>query len=171
MKANTGFTLIELLVSLIILTIIVSHAYSGMHRFSQRLKIQTIANDLRQNLNLARSSAITQKRKTIICPSNNGKNCDSKGDWNHGWLVFIDKNHNKTYDKQDQALNYYDFKQTITIDNSQHRKKLVYQRNGFSSGSNTTFSICSTSNDIPAISVIVSNTGRARIAKSTSHKC
>ncbi len=85
-----GLTLVELMITLAIAGILIATAAPSMREFIQNNRSATQINELQATLNLARSEAIKRNTGITVCKSSNGSSCS--GDWQDGWIVFIDSN-------------------------------------------------------------------------------
>ncbi len=90
MKKQSGFTLIELMVTLVVAGILYSVAGSSLQNTVAEKQLVASANDLLSALHIARSEAIKLNRRVTICESSDGASCDTTGNWEDGWIVFVD---------------------------------------------------------------------------------
>jgi len=102
MKKQRGFTLIELLITIVVSTILVALAVPAFHNFVQNNRITAQVNELVTALTLVRSEAIKRKQTVSICSSSNTTSCT--GNWDQGWIVFVDDNSNGIKNGADQIL-------------------------------------------------------------------
>jgi len=61
-------------------------------------------------LQLARSEAVTRSARVTVCkrdPADPNK-CAATGNWDNGWLVFVDENNNATVAKPDNILRVHE---------------------------------------------------------------
>jgi type IV fimbrial biogenesis protein FimT len=93
-----GFSLVELLIVLAIASILLTMAVPSFRTLIQNLQVTTAVNDLFAAINLARSEAI--KRGTRV----NLTTVDPEGNWENGWVVFIDNNENLKPDAGDEII-------------------------------------------------------------------
>ncbi|WP_163836215.1 GspH/FimT family pseudopilin [Spartinivicinus ruber] len=100
-KKTTGFTLIELMVTIAVLAIIAGIGIPSMSNFIDNNRMNSAKDRLAAAISLARSNAITNNTKTIICglKTANASECSDTGEWRFGWMVFSDENNNDQYDK------------------------------------------------------------------------
>lgn len=89
-SANRGFTLIELLVSLSVLAILMGLAVPSFRATIAANQLTSRTNELVSALNMARSEAIRRGSRVTLCKSSTGTSCSSTGDWEQGWVVFVD---------------------------------------------------------------------------------
>ncbi|MFV1972115.1 MAG: GspH/FimT family pseudopilin [Thiohalobacterales bacterium] len=102
MKKQRGFTLIELLITIVVATILVVLAVPAFHNFVQNNRITAQVNELVTALTLVRSEAVKRKQTVSICSSSNTTSCT--GNWDQGWIVFVDDNSNGIKNGADQIL-------------------------------------------------------------------
>ncbi|MBT4837633.1 MAG: prepilin-type N-terminal cleavage/methylation domain-containing protein [Methylococcales bacterium] len=162
-----GFSLIELLVTMSIITTTASMSVSPLNHLYQQSKIDTAVDSFSHSLQLARSEAIKNRQKIIMCPLSKsfGNSCANNSIWNHGWLIYIDSNSNKKLDDKDIILKRVHLSANINITSSASRKRVIYRSIGMSPGSNTTVTFCDPQANISPSAVILSNTGRPRFSK------
>lgn len=162
-KRPAGFTLVELLATTSILAIVAGIALSPMSALLERHRASTAAFALVAHMQLARMAAVHRGRRTVLCPSSDGADCDAGTDWSPGWLLFVDHDGNRQVDANDDILRV-DREPTsrhLRIVSNAGRQQLRYLPDGTSGGSNLTLSICSQRGEVLA-RVIVNNVGRPR---------
>ena len=89
-----GMTVLEMLVTMAIAVILLG---VGVPSFSSAIlssRLSTQASDVFGALQRARSEAITRATPVTVCKSASGTSCTSLGNWEDGWIVFIDGNAN-----------------------------------------------------------------------------
>src|SRR3569832_1169297 len=87
---SRGFTLVELLVTISIATILVTLAVPSFSDFVKNYRMITQTNDFVTALNVARSEAILRGNRITLYKNNDGAGCVSGGNWEQGWIVFVD---------------------------------------------------------------------------------
>jgi len=92
MKKNSGFTLIELMITLAIVAILLTVGVPSLKTFMQGNQLVAATNELVSALHVARSEAIKHNVRVSVCESSDGANCTATGNWENGWIVFIDGN-------------------------------------------------------------------------------
>lgn len=89
---NKGFTLVELLVTLAVAAIVLIVGVPGYQNLTANQHSVASINELVTAMNLARSHALKTGKHVTVCRSNNGSTCNEEtGNWNEGWIVFVNK--------------------------------------------------------------------------------
>jgi type IV fimbrial biogenesis protein FimT len=99
-----GFTLIELMITVAILAILAGLGAPAMQRFIVNNRLTTAANDMMTIIAYARSEAIRRGSIVTICKSSNGTSCTTSGNWDQGWIAFVDTDGDATVDSGEQIL-------------------------------------------------------------------
>lgn len=170
-RSSPGFTLHEMLVSLLISS---SLALGGISMWSmlQENELTVATNELVTHLALARSEAVTRPGRVRVCPSADQANC-SKPDadytfWQHGWLVYADENGDGKPQAAEIVRVHPGVSKRLVIRTSRARRGVIYQPIGTAGGSTITFAVCSARDSARGRYVTVSNSGRARVSRTTT---
>jgi len=165
-----GYTLLELLVTVSLMTITILLAIPSWLDWINTAETATQVNQLIAAINFARSEAIKRNTPVSMCQSVDGKRCS--GNWNDGYLIFINK------DKADQipaAANRLRFYRHLSS-----RGMLIWHGKGMFNISplgylfvqNSVFSYCPKNKDPRfAREIIISTTGRIRVSKQLMWPC
>lgn len=100
---TSGFTLIELMVTIAVLAVLTTIAFPSFQSSMRSNRVATASNQLIALISFARSEAVRSKSLTQLCTSADGTTCS--GDWNDGWLVWVDRNDSGVFNA-DEALRY-----------------------------------------------------------------
>ncbi|HDY86396.1 hypothetical protein LCGC14_0553970 [marine sediment metagenome] len=160
---NKGFTLVELMITLAIAAILVGLAAPSFNDLIKDSRLTTQINSLTASLNFARSEAIKRAITVTVCKSDDGEECG--GNWNEGWIIYEDINGNGSVDTDDTIIRV---NSALTTGNTlvfPSKNRVTYQPDGFAIGYNSTFTICDDRGYTKAKGLVVSNTGRVRIAE------
>ena len=163
---SKGFTLLELLTVLAISFLLLLLGIPNMRLLLaanlQRSEINTFVT----HFHLARSEAVKRATRTVLCPSDDGAACNGSYNWHGGFIIFADKNANRLRDRDDPLLRIYrdSFESQISINSTSGRRRLTYQADGSSPGSNVTITFCAPDNIIKPKAIIISNVGRPRLS-------
>lgn len=134
LPGHRGFTLIELLVTLGVLTIVLAIAAPDVQAFIRNSRITSQTNDLVTLINLARSQAIHEGHMVELCLSHDQQSCNSNN-WAHGWLVWVDRNDNRSFDADEIArvsapIDYYTTAESNNS-NNQSFDRIAFLPTGF----------------------------------------
>lgn len=88
--SSHGFTLIELLVTVSVLAILLGIAVPGFQGTIASNQLTGRTNEMVSALNLARSEAIRRGTRVTLCKSSTGTSCTTTGNWEQGWITFVD---------------------------------------------------------------------------------
>ncbi|TAN05472.1 MAG: prepilin-type N-terminal cleavage/methylation domain-containing protein [Rhodanobacteraceae bacterium] len=158
-----GFTLTELLITLAIAGILAMIGAPAMGSLLARTRNSSIESAISHSLRHARAAAVMHNARVLVCPSRDGRRCQPDGDWQHGWIVARDADHDGQPDAGVPVIATQAAMPTgARVVTSTGRRKVVFHPNGSAAGSNATFTICH-ARLREGKSVIVSNTGRVRL--------
>ncbi len=167
-RLGFGFTLQELLTTLTVVAAMASLAAPPLQQLIAKNRQSTAMNTFIAALYTTRSEAMKRGARAVLCPSRNGRDCADSGNdetvWSEGYLVFVDQNGNHERDSDEEIVRVFDRVHGIRIRSSQYREYVSYQPNGLARGTNATFQFCSERSAIPIRSLVMSNTGRVRVA-------
>ena len=162
-RRRRGYTLYELLLTLAIASAVISIGVPLFGNIVANQKLRTQSNALFHAIHLARKGSVVRRRVVSICPSLNGSDCASRRDWSAGWIVFVnvDRDSPAVRDANEPVL------QRFEVDAS---TRIVANRQSFSLRStdlratNGTLIFCNRANRGTSRALVVSYTGRPRIA-------
>lgn len=167
-RLSLGFTLQELLTILTVVAAMASLATPPLQLLIAKNRQSAAMNTFIAALYTTRSEAMRRGARAVMCPSRNGRDCAGSGSdetvWSEGYLVFVDQNGNHERDADEEIVRVFDRVHGIRIRSSQYREYVSYQPNGLARGTNATFQFCSERSAIPVRSLVMSNTGRVRVA-------
>ena len=160
--STSGFSLVEALTVMAITTIGLLVGVPSFQGMSERARVSSAMHLLTAHMASARSTAITYRIPTVVCPSNRSGGCRTDGDWSQGWLMFFDKDGNRRPDVREDILRDENapIHPSLRILSSSGRPQLRYLPDGRSSGSNITVRLCR--EDELLAQIIVNNAGRVR---------
>ncbi|MBL1261821.1 MAG: GspH/FimT family pseudopilin [Thiotrichaceae bacterium] len=162
-RNHHGFTLIELVILLAILSIVFHLAAPTFQNIGANSRMTAHINNMVTSFNYARSEAIKRNHNLVICPNDNGS-CAREPHWHNGWLIFIDDNFNREIELGEEIIYVEAAKKNVEITSSRYRRRVVFRSTGYSYGSNASFIFCDQRGSSKARAIVLSNTGRARVA-------
>jgi type IV fimbrial biogenesis protein FimT len=159
-----GFTIVELMTTLAIAAILAAIAAPSFTAIIQDNRLVTQVNELQASIALARSEAIKLNNNVTVCRSSNGSSCT--GNWQNGWIVFSDNDFDGVFDAADldTLLRVHG---PISAGNSITftQNRVIYNGSGLVRGSSDgIFTVCDDRGATSAKAIIISTTGRARLA-------
>lgn len=110
-RLQSGFTLMELLICVAILAVVAAFSIPAFGDLIARQRLTASANEALSVAAHARSEAIRQRERMVICPTLNGTTCSSGSDWTQA-IVFVDMNRNGTRDGNETITRRWDFSDT-----------------------------------------------------------
>ncbi len=130
-----------------------------------RSHTQPAENALEASLMHARETAVIRGVQVIVCPSADARHCDAGDDWQHGWLVATDKDHDRQPDNGTQPLAVFDaLPKGMRIIASRGRPLIVFHPDGSAAGSNAELTQSYRGDQRGGRAVVIANSGRVRIA-------
>jgi len=162
-RRQPGTTLPELLVSLALVATLAAGAVSSFKGILQENRMVAEVNHFVTALQQARSEAVKHGRRVVLCPSLDGSNCSNSEAWTHGWMLFASDN--REHESGEPLLQSgTPLSAGIILHASNHRKRIVYQPDGSSGGSNCTFIFCDTRQVANPRVICLANSGRPRVS-------
>lgn len=165
-RFSKGITLVEMVAVIAIVAITSSIALPGFDHILSSNQQTTSINRFSTSLAQARYYAISYYSSVVLCPSSNLTDCTGGYDWQNGYITFEDDDMDRQRDPNEKIIAVTQKQpNAIQIQTSTGRKKITFHPSGGSLGSNATVKVCSKISEIPGKALILSNTGRARLAK------
>jgi type IV fimbrial biogenesis protein FimT len=162
-----GYTLVELVVGLGVMAVLTAWVVPNFGHFSRNAARSSEVNQFIQAVYLARSEAIKRNGVVSLCPSRDGAACDAGSPWHQGWLVFVnlDRDSPATRDADEELLHAHPPWESGQI--AANRTTLSFRPFG-QSGVTATMIFCDDRGSAEARAVIISQTGRPRLADRSS---
>ena len=159
-----GFTLIEALCCLALLAVVLGWGTPTFREISLNAARSREVSQFVQAVYLARSEAIKRNRVVSLCPSRDGATCGPAGTrWHEGWTVFVN-------DDRDSPANRDDGEMLLRVHVPWNSGQIVANRATLSfrsfgqSGVTATVTFCDRRGPGAARAVIISQSGRPRVA-------
>lgn len=163
-RPNGGYSLYELIMSLGLLAIVLGLGVPSLSYFVADKRLRTQADALFHAVYLARQQSITSRRIITLCPSVDGENCDPEHRWTAGWILFAnrsggDERRRDTgepvvwrHSGSDAPLEIRSNRATYSFRSTERR------------ATNGTITLCDPEDRAPARALVISYTGRPRVA-------
>lgn len=163
-RAAQGFTLTELLITLAIAGVLAMIGAPAMGSLLARTRAASTEAMVANTLRHARSAAVMRNARVLVCPSRDGRRCSAGDDWQHGWIIAQDSDHDGQPDDGAALIMAQAAMPAGTrVTTSLGRGQIAFQPSGCAGGSNVRFTICH-ANAREGREVIVANSGRVRLA-------
>jgi len=163
MRRNRGFTLYELLMTLGLAALLLSIGIPSFTGTLARSRQAVEINVLFHALHLARKESIMRRKVVSLCPSRDSMTCSPGKDWSSGWLLFetADRDSPPEVDPGEVVLRSHRVSDAIRI---QANRRGFTLRATFLRATNGTFVVCDAGDRIRPKGLVVSYTGRPRVA-------
>jgi type IV fimbrial biogenesis protein FimT len=162
-ECNSGFTLIEIMIALAVLSILGTLAIPGFTNLLQDSSRTSAVNAFIHTVFLARSEALKRGEMVSICKSPDGANCNTAGEWNGGWITFVNSDRDEPPQRDaDESL--------LQVQEPWRGGKITANRAAFSFRPHTqgvvngTIVFCDRRGSAAARAVIISHVGRPRVS-------
>ena len=160
---QSGLTLPELLATLSVAMILAVGSTEYLPPILDNTRLVAAVNGFVTALHLARSEAVKHGERVVVCPSRDGNSCGNSKDWNSGWLLF--RSDDRERDADEPLLQTGNpLSSGITMHSGNHRKRIVYQQDGSSGGTNSSFTFCDKRKLARPRVICLSNIGRPRLS-------
>lgn len=164
-----GFTLIELLMTLAVFGILTACAMPAFGNLISSTGARASRSNLITALNTARIFAASKTAHVVVCPSADGRYCGHTTEWQHGWLIFVDADHDDARDDGEELLAVGERQpEGVAILSTAGRTHVDYRPDGSATGSNVTFTVCDRRGAGDASALVINNAGRVRTGEPTA---
>jgi type IV fimbrial biogenesis protein FimT len=175
-KRQHGFTLIELMFTIVVLAVLLGIGVPNFRDFIRNGRLTSAANGLLGDLNFARTEAIKQRSRVVVCAvdASAPDTCLTTGSVFSAWTIFTDADGNSAIDTPaTDVLRRHPRVGDGVVGTPSGALNLVYGASGFVlPGSATQVIFCDarkhlpTTGNIPAArAVVVSAVGRAGVTR------
>jgi type IV fimbrial biogenesis protein FimT len=164
LSATKGFTLLELLITILLIAVLSGLAIPSLAGTLARQRQSVEINALFHAVHQARKESIMRRKVVSICPSLDGETCSPAKDWSRGWLMFENKDRDSppAIDRGEPVLVKHSVSEQIQI--NANRKGFTF-RATFLRATNGTFVVCDPKGRITPKALVISYTGRPRVAR------
>ena len=162
-RQQGGFSLYELLMTLMLAALLLSIGLPSFSSLLARSQQAVEINALFHAFHLARKQSIMRRKVVSLCPSRDGESCLAGTDWSQGWIMFenTDRDSPPRVDPGEIIVRAHDVADSVRITANRQAFTL---RATHKRATNGTFVICDTRNRTAAKGLIISYTGRPRVA-------
>lgn len=166
-RGTRGFALPELLCTLAVAAAVTGWALPSFRDLALDAARAREVNGFVQAVHLARSEAIKRNEVVSLCPSPDGASCAAGSAWEGGWIVFANADHDSpaARDAGEELIRAFPAWPEGSVDSN--RSTLSF-RPFTQSGVTATVTFCDRRGSRAARAVIISQTGRPRVAERSS---
>lgn len=159
-----GYSLYELLMTLGLAIIILGLGVPSFSHLSADKRLLVESNALFHAVHRARQESIVRRRVVTICPSTDARYCDPEGNWSQGWIVFANKGWKglRVRDDDEALISHHRVGETARI---KANRAVFSFRSTHLRATNGTLIVCDRSGRAEPRAVVVSYTGRPRVAR------
>ena len=163
-QRKQGLTLYELLLTLALLAILAAVAAPSFGIYIAKSRQTSEINALFHAVHRARKASIMRRKVVSICPTPDGLQCGSIADWSSGWLLFenSDADAPPRVDAGEPVLAVHPVDAAIGI--SANRRGFTL-RATVKRATNGTLVVCDRTGRAAPRALVISYTGRPRIAR------
>ena len=162
-RDNGGFTLFELLLTVALIGILATVSVPAFSTMLARSRQVTEINSLFHAIHLARKESIRRRQVMTVCASSDGRSCLPDTDWSSGWILFnnTDRDSPPQVDPGESIVRAHTVGESIRITANRRAFTLraTYRR-----ATNGTFVVCDREDRVPPRALVISYTGRPRVA-------
>ena len=155
-----AFTLYELLITLALVAVLVALGTPSFATLAAKSRQSAELNALFHAFHQARKESIMRRRAMALCPSMDGKTCANTKDWSTGWLIFHDAA--GTGLPGDGIVARHEVATTMRVSAN---RRIFTARGTRKRTTNGTFVVCDRRGRTGAKALVISYTGRPRVAE------
>jgi type IV fimbrial biogenesis protein FimT len=128
-----GMTLTELMATLAIVSIATLMAAPMFKSAFTRNRFTSYANEFLSSINLARNEAAKRGFRVVLCKSSDSATCATSGNWEQGWIIFVDADNNGAFTSGEQVLRVHSRLDgsVLLVGNSPLGSAISYTPDGF----------------------------------------
>lgn len=160
MRRQNGWTLVEMVMAMALVAVLAALAVPALGHALARHRVLDADNAFTGALHYARTAAVRNGARVLVCPSQDGRTCLADTRWDRGWLVALDRDHDNQPDASPLLRGKGD--PALRIVSTHGRTRLVFRASGGAPGGNVTFTLCQQRQMDSVRQLVMSNSGRLR---------
>jgi len=163
-KRPAGYSLYELVMTLGLLSIVLGLGLPSLSALVADNALRAETDALFHAMHLARQESIVRRRVVTLCASVDGEYCDADNRWSDGWILFVNDRRLGSDQRSDgePLLRQHTIGEAAVI--MSNRKAFSFRSTELRA-TNGTLVVCDGANRIAPRAVVVSYTGRPRVAR------
>ena len=162
-RSPAGYSLYELLMTLAVVSVILGLGLPSLGRFTADARLRAETGALFHAAHLARKESIAKRRVVTLCPSTDGRYCDPENRWSGGWILFVNdaRRGSGRRDPDEPILLHRSIGGSVLI--MSNRRSYSFRATELRA-TNGSLIFCDSANRAAPRALIVSYTGRPRVA-------
>jgi prepilin-type N-terminal cleavage/methylation domain-containing protein len=161
-----GYSLLELMMTIAVMALVLTlgiPSFAALKaRHAQRVELDALFHAIHQ----ARKASIMRKQVVSLCPTTDGNACDPGHDWSGGFLLFENSDRDEPPELDDGEILLRRHQAGKTLKISANRRGFTL-RATFLRATNGTLVVCDRAGRVAPKALVVSYTGRPRVAAQT----
>lgn len=160
-----GYSLFELLVTLAVAALVLGLGLPSFAHLAADKRLRAETDALFHAVHLARKRSVARHRVVTICPSVDGAFCDTENRWSNGWIVFENAGVSSTGHRsaEEKLLDFHPIESNVDI--RSNRRSFAFRATHLRA-TNGTIVVCDPQGRAASRALVVSYTGRPRVARS-----
>lgn len=164
-----GYSLLELLMTIAIAAMLLTLGLPSFGALKARNAQRVEINALFHAVHLARKGSIMRKQVVSLCPTADGASCSPGRDWSDGFLVFENSDRDEPPELDDDEILLYRHLASPAVKITANRRGFTL-RATFLRATNGTLVVCDRAGRVQPRALVISYTGRPRVADRTPQK-
>ena len=162
-QEQSGVTLYELVMTLALIAVLLGVGIPSFGEMAARARLRAEINALFHAMHVARKESIMRRSVVSICPSFDGLTCRPGKDWSGGWIMFNNRD-------RDEPPRLDRGEPVLQVHTTGKQVRITANRSGFTlratqkRATNGTIVVCDTAGRVAPRALVVSYTGRPRVA-------
>lgn len=167
MNLHRGIGLIDVVLALALVGALAGLGVPALHTLVLETRMTTAVNDLVHAVHAARTLAHSADVEAVVCRSTGAAQCTGVGDWAAGWIVFVNADGDDP-PRVDDGERIVTWQEKATNLKATSNRAAYVLRPWSLRATNGSVIFCDARGATAARAVIVSTTGRPRVARRTA---
>jgi len=161
-----GYSLLELVMTIAVAAVILTLGLPSFSALKARNAQRVEINALFHAVHLARKGSIVRRQVVSLCPTVDGFACNPGRDWSGGFLVFENSDRDEPPELDDGEVLLHRHLASRSVKIAANRRGFTL-RATFLRATNGTLVVCDRASRVPPRALVISYTGRPRVAERT----
>ena len=161
----TGYSLYELLMTLLLVSVTFALGVPSFGRIAADQRLRAQIDPLFHAIHLARKESIVRRRVVTLCPSPDGETCLGATDWSQGFILFVNEDRDYPAQRDDGETLLTRHRGDSRVQVTANRRSFTLRGTGLRA-TNGTLVFCDRAGRSENRALVVSYTGRPRVARS-----